>query len=107
VKGVAWAGSLTLLFSMPWMLRFAFRGTLLTLRSFGQTVWIPITLCLVSVCAGEVAFRLIAPHSLVLQLLLVALVFTVIYGVSIALRPVRQDLPPFRELFRELRVNIH
>lgn len=107
VKGVAWAGSLTLLFAMPWMLRFAFRGTLLTLRSFARTVWIPITLCLVSVGAAEVAYRTIAPHSLLLQLLLAAAVFATIYLMSIALKPVRQDLPPIKEFLRELRLRAH
>jgi O-antigen/teichoic acid export membrane protein len=105
-KGVAWGGSLTLAFAIPWMLRYAFHGTALTLRSFGQAVWVPITLCLVSVCAAEVVCRLVAPQNPLWHLLLVALVFAVTYALSIAIRPVRQDLPPFRELLSELRLSM-
>lgn len=105
-KGVAWAGAVTLLFAMPWMLRFAFHGTELTLQKLGQAVWIPITLCLVSVCASEAIHYLIMPQNLLSQLLLVALVFTVTYALSITMSPVRQDLRGFRELFSELRLNM-
>jgi len=105
-KGVAWAGSLTLLFAMPWMLRFAFRGTGLTLRSFWQAVWIPITLCMISVCAAEVVHHWIKPQRVFLQLSLVALVFTATYALSTAIRPIRQDLLTFRDLFSELRIKM-
>ena len=43
IKGVALSGSLVLLAIFPWILKFAFRGTTLTLRRLGQAILYPIS----------------------------------------------------------------
>ena len=106
VKGVAWAGSLTLMCAIPWMLRYAFQGTELTLWRLGKAVFLPIALCLTGTCVAELSLRMIAPRQLTIQLLVCALGFVLTYAISIAIRSIRQDLSSFRELFSELRFSL-
>ena len=79
IKGVALSGSLVLLAMFPWILKFSFRGTNLTLRRLGQAILCPISLCLAGVCLAELALHLIAPQRIVSQLLVTALGFAAGY----------------------------
>jgi PST family polysaccharide transporter len=103
VKGVAWAGSLTLACVVPWMLHSSFKGTDITLTRLGQAILIPILLCLTGVGVAELGKYLVVPQSLGARLLVAALSFAGTYALSIAIRPVREELFSFRELLGELR----
>ncbi len=99
IKGVALSGSLVLLAIFPWILKFSFRGTNLTLQRLGQTILYPISLCLAGVCLAELALHLIAPQRIVSQLLVTALGFVGGYSLSLLIPPVRQEIISIRRLF--------
>ena len=57
IKGVALSGSVVLVGILPWILKFAFRGTTLTLQRLGRLSMCPIVLCL-----GGVSLAWLALH---------------------------------------------
>jgi O-antigen/teichoic acid export membrane protein len=101
IKGVALSGSLILLAIFPWILKFSFRGTSLTLQSLRQATLYPISLCVAGVCLAELALYLIAPQRIVSQLLVTALGFAVCYSLSLLIPPIREEVMSFRTLFGE------
>src|SRR5271157_6534793 len=103
IKGVAMSGSLVFVGIFPWMLKYVFRGTGLTLLRLGRAIVCPISLSIAGVALGECALHLIAPRGIVTQLLVVALGFAVAYSLSLLLAPVRQEAMSLRGLFNELR----
>ncbi len=103
IKGVALSGSLVLVAMLPWMLRFTFRGTHLTLKRLGRALLIPVLLCLVGVFFAELALQLIAPQRTFSELLVAALGFAVAYLLSALIAPVREEFMSFRKLMSELR----
>jgi PST family polysaccharide transporter len=103
IKGVALSSSLVLVGIFPWVLRYAFRGTQLTLLRLGRAILCPVSLSLAGVALGECALHLIAPQGIVLQLLVVALGFAVAYSLSALLASVRQEAMSLRRLFNEFR----
>lgn len=105
IKGVALSGSLTFVGIFPWMLRYAFRGTQLTLSRLGQAILCPISLCLVGVCSAEAALHVAAPQSIVSQLLVGAVGFAGAYLLAIPVRRIREEVMSFGRLFAELRLS--
>jgi PST family polysaccharide transporter len=103
IKGVALSGSLVLLAILPWMLKFAFRGTNLTLERLGRALLYPIALCLAGVFLAELALHLIAPQRIFSQLPVVALSFAAAYSLSAFIPPVREEIMSLRKLSSELR----
>ncbi len=103
IKGVALSGSLVLLAILPWILKFAFRDTNLTLQRLGRALVCPVAPCLVAVFVAELALHLIAPQSMGLQLLIVALAFAVAYSLSALVPQVRKEIMSFKKLLNELR----
>jgi O-antigen/teichoic acid export membrane protein len=101
IKGVALSGSLVLLGMFPWILKFSFRGTELTLRRLGQAILYPISLCLAGVCLAELALRLIGPQRIVWQFLVTALGFAAGCLLSALIRPLREEVMSLRKLFGE------
>lgn len=99
IKGVALSGSLALLGAFPWILKFSFRGTNLTLRRLGLAILCPIALCLAGVGMAETALRLIAPHGIFYELLTTAFGFAVGYLLSLLMPPVRREFASLRRLF--------
>jgi PST family polysaccharide transporter len=100
IKGVALSGSLVLLAIFPWILRFSFNGTNLTLQRFGQAIVYPLAVCLAGICSAKLAVRLIAPHRPVSQLLVIALGLTVGYALAVLIPQVRQEVMSLKGLFR-------
>jgi O-antigen/teichoic acid export membrane protein len=98
IEGVAFSGSLVLIGIFPWVLNFTFRGTLLTVRRLGRAIVWPISLCFAGVIVAEVVLYFIAPRSIPLQLLVVALAFAGVYSLSALIRPVRQEAMALRKL---------
>jgi O-antigen/teichoic acid export membrane protein len=103
IKGVALSGSLVQLCILPWMLRFAFRGTNLTLRRLGRALLYPIALSFAGVLLAELALRLIGSEGIFSQLLVVALSFVAAYSFSALIPPVREEIMALRKLSNELR----
>ena len=103
IKGVALSGSLVLLGTLPWMLKFAFRGTQLTLLRIGRALLFPVALSIASVLLGELALQLIRPERIFSKLLVTALSFAVAYLLSAFLPAVREEIMSLRKLSTELR----
>jgi O-antigen/teichoic acid export membrane protein len=101
IKGVALSGSLVLLAIFPWILRFTFRGTDLTLQRLGQAILYPIAVCFTGVCLTELALHLIVPKGIVPPLLVTASGFAACYSLSLLIPPVRAEVLSLRELFGE------
>ena len=105
IKGVALTGSLVLLATLPWILKFAYRGTDLTLPRLGRAIMYPISLALAGVLLAELALHLIAPQSIVAQLMVAALGFAVASLLSALIPPVREEAMSLRRLFNEMRLS--
>jgi O-antigen/teichoic acid export membrane protein len=105
IKWVALSGSVVLLAILPWILKFTFNGTKLSLRRLGRAVLYPILLCLAGVASAEIALYLIAPQRIISQLLVAALGFAVAYSLSALIPRVREEVMSFKELFSELRLS--
>jgi PST family polysaccharide transporter len=101
IKGVALFGALVLLAIFPWILRFSFHGTQLTLLRFGKAILYPISACLAGVCTGEVALHMIAPERIVIQLLVTALSFAVGCSFSLVIPSIRREVISLGALFRK------
>jgi len=102
IKTVALAGSLALLAILPWILRVAFRGTTLTLRRLGGALLCPVSLSLAGILFAKIALWMISPKHILHQLLIAALGFAAVYGVSAFLPRVREEVRSFRNLWGTL-----
>jgi O-antigen/teichoic acid export membrane protein len=105
IKGVALSYSLVLLAILPWILKFTFRGTDLTLQRLGRALLYPVSLSLAAVFLGELALRLVGPKHTLSQLLVVTLGFAAAYSLSALIPAVREEIMSFRKLFSELRLS--
>jgi PST family polysaccharide transporter len=105
IKGVALSGSLVSLVILPWTLKFAYRGTNLTLQGAGRALLYPVALCLVGVFLAELALSLISAERTFSQLLVVALSFAAVYSLSSLIPPVREEMLSLRKLWSELRLS--
>jgi O-antigen/teichoic acid export membrane protein len=101
IKGVALSGSVVLVALSSWILKFAFRGTHLTLRRLGGAIACPISLCLGGVLLAECALHLIAPPTVVAQLLVAALGVAASYSLSALIPAVRKEAMSLRKLLDE------
>jgi PST family polysaccharide transporter len=104
IRFVALSGSLVLLGLSPWILKFSFRETNLTLQRLGQAILCPISVCLAAGLLAELASYLIAPQRLVSQLMVVTLGFGAGYSLAMLVPPVRKELVSLRQLLKELRL---
>jgi O-antigen/teichoic acid export membrane protein len=99
IKGVALSGSLALLAMFPWILKFSFRGTNLTLSRLGRAILYPIAVSLSGVGVTELALHMIGPEGVLSPLLVTALGFLTCYSLSLLLPPIRTEVMAVRELF--------
>ena len=104
IKGVALSGSVVLVGIFPWILKYAFRDTSLTLQRLGQAILCPIALSLAGVFSGELALRFFAPQARVLQLSVAALGFAAAYALSALVPRVRKEVCSFKDLLGEMRM---
>ncbi len=103
IKGVALSGSLVLIAMLPWILRYTFRGTQLTLRRLGGALLCPISLSLAGIVFGEFTLHLFARKDTIPQLLAAASGFAVAYGLSLLVPTIREEVLSLRKLFTEMR----
>ena len=102
IKGVALSGSLIFVGSFPWILKYAFRGTILTLQRLGQAILCPTLLGLAGILSSKLALHLIAPQRVVSQLLVAALGFAAAYLLAPLIPRVREEVSSFIELARQV-----
>lgn len=105
IKGVALSGSLVFLAIFPQVLKYAFRGTDLTLRRLGHAILHPISLCVISVVLAELALHVVGPQGILPKLLVTSLSFVAGSSVLIAIPSMRQELMALKGLLRELRLS--
>jgi O-antigen/teichoic acid export membrane protein len=104
IKGVALSASLMQLAILPWILKYTFRGTDLTLQRLGQAMLYPSSLCLIGVAFAELALRLVAPQLIASQFLVVTVGFGAAYLLSMFVPSVREEIFSLWKLLNELRL---
>jgi len=104
IKGVALSGSLILLASLPWILKYAFQGTILTLPSVGRAALCPVSTSLIAVLFAELALHYTAPDRIFLQLFVSAGMFTLTLLFCVLLPPVKREVMSLNKLANELRL---
>jgi PST family polysaccharide transporter len=103
IKSVALCYSVVMLAILPWMLRYAFRGTPLTLTNLAKALAYPTVVGLSGILVAEFSLQLFKPEKALTQLLAVGIGFLVTYLSAALIRPVRQEILSFRKLLTELR----
>jgi PST family polysaccharide transporter len=92
IKGVALSGSLTLVAIFPWILKFTYRGTSLTLGRLGKAMLCPALLSLLAVGSAEAVSDLFGPSTIAIRLLRSALAFAGPYLLSAFIPTVRKEV---------------
>jgi O-antigen/teichoic acid export membrane protein len=105
IKGVALSGSLTLILILPWMLKFSFHGTKLTLQRLGRALMFPIALSVAGVFLAELVLHLIGPERTFWQLLIIAASFAATYSLSALIPSVREEIMSLKKLSSEFRLS--
>lgn len=98
IKGVALSGSLAFVGIFPGIIKFAIRGSDLTLLRLGQAILWPIVICLGGILLSELGLHLIAAPHVVSQLSITAIGFALAYMLSTLIASVRQEVVFLREL---------
>ena len=99
IKGVALCGSLVLLGIMPALLKYSFRGTLLTLHGLGQSVLCPIAVSLAGIGAAEIILHWYCPQGMLARLAVTGGSFALGCAFTLLATPVRRELLAHRALF--------
>ena len=103
IKWVALSLSLVLLAILPWILKFSFRGTELTLQRLGRALLYPVSVSLLGILSAEFTLHLIPPQRVLSQLMVAALGFALAYALAALIPPVRREIMSFRSLLSDLR----
>ncbi len=98
IDGVALCYSVTLLIALPWVSRYTFQDTNLTLHRLGRALLYPMLVSLVAVLFAEASLLIVAPQREVSALLTVILSFAGIYSLSAFIPAVREEVLSFRNL---------
>jgi len=98
ITGVALCGSLALLALLPFILRFTFQDTFLSLSALGRIVVYPVFLSIAGIVSAKLALHFFAPERILVQLLVEALGFSAAYLLAALLPQVREEASCFKEL---------
>ncbi|MGH9688367.1 MAG: lipopolysaccharide biosynthesis protein [Candidatus Acidiferrales bacterium] len=104
IKWVAASYSIVLLAALPWILRYSFRGTNITLRGLGKALVYPVTPCLAGVIVAELSMRFVDPTRMVSEFLVAILSFAATYSLSVLIPSAREELVALKRLSSELRL---
>jgi O-antigen/teichoic acid export membrane protein len=102
IKGVALSYSIAFVVALPWILKFVFRGTSLTIGRVGRAVACPVVLCCAGVVFSEIILRVCQPSGLAAQFLLIGLGFALTYLIAALIPSVRQQALSFSGVVKEL-----
>lgn len=105
IRGVALSGSLTFLVLFPWVLKYSFVGTEITLRRVGRAVLCPVVLSLVGVGVAELFLRFLSPPRVSGQILLAAASFIAGCLLAMLVAPVRNELMSLKSLLGSSRLH--
>jgi PST family polysaccharide transporter len=105
IKGVALCGSLVFLALLPWIFRFSFRGTNLTLQRLGRAIVFPISLSLSGVASATLSLNILTPQTASLHILIAAFSFAIGYLLPISIPRVRREITDLRSVLSELRLS--
>jgi O-antigen/teichoic acid export membrane protein len=100
IKGVALMGSAVLMSMLPWVLKFTYRGTVLTLEGLGRVVLCPVLLCIGSIALAKVILNLWSPPEAPLQLVVIGLCFAAVYAIAFLIPAARNDFMTILSVFR-------
>jgi PST family polysaccharide transporter len=103
IGGVALSYSITLLAILPWILKYSFRGTNLTLQRLARAIMYPVLLVVVSILFTELVLHIISPQRELSKFLITVLGFAAAYSFSSLIPSVREEFLSFRNLMSELR----
>lgn len=103
IRGVALSSALVLLAALPWALKFAFRGTSLTLQQVGQAIVWPVLLSISGVGVAEIALHRLVPQGIFPQLAVATMSFAVVGLVSVLIPAMRKEILSFRAVLSDLR----
>jgi PST family polysaccharide transporter len=104
IKGVALSSSLVLVTILPWILKYTFRGTHLTIQRLGQALMYPVSLSLVGVFLAELFLHILNPEKILWEFLVAAMGFAVAYSLSAFISPIREEILSFKGELSELRL---
>jgi PST family polysaccharide transporter len=105
IKGVAFSLSFTLLCTIPWILKFAFHATNLTLSRLFHAIVRPILLAVTGALFAKLALYYLNPQGAIPQLVVAALSFLAIYSVSALIPSFREEFKTFKKVLAELRLS--
>jgi PST family polysaccharide transporter len=103
IKGVALCYSLVLLAILPWILKYTFRDTNLSLQRLGAVIVDPILLALVSISVAELLLHVTSLDRPIPRLVAILLCFAVVYSASSLVPRIRVQVSAFKDLIREMR----
>ena len=103
IKGVALCYSLVLLTILPWILKYTFRDTDLSLGRLGRVVVYPISLSLVAASLGEILTHVLSPGREVPMLVVILLCFAAVYSMASLIPRIRREVASFKDLIGEMR----
>ena len=102
IKGVALSGSLALIGIFPWILKFTFRGTALTLRRLAHSIKYPIAATLSGVIGAEAIVHLAGTqHSMIQQLSMTGIGFGLGFASVLLIPSIRRELMSLRNLLND------
>jgi PST family polysaccharide transporter len=102
IRAVALSYSVALLAILPFVIKYCFQGTTLTLRRLARAIMYPVLLVMVSILLTEFALYAISPHRDFLKVLIIGLGFAAAYSLSWAIPSIREEVSSFKNLMHEL-----
>lgn len=101
IKGVALSGSIVLLVTLPWRLKYSFYGTNLTLHRLWRALLCPISVCLFAIVVAELALFVTSPQRIISQLLIAALGVAVGYSLAVFIPSIRREVLSLKNALSE------
>lgn len=105
IKGVALSGSLMLLAIFPWVLKYSFQGTELTLAALGRSIACPTATCLAGIAVSEIVLKATKPGSIGLQLAMAAAGCALGWVASMVFPQIRKEVMALKVLFTKSRLS--
>jgi len=100
IKGVALTGSLVMVGMLPWILRFSFKGTDLTLSRVFSAIINPLAVSSFCVLISEAVLGSLKVYQGLPQLIIAMICFATICCMSLMFEPIRAEIMAFRDLLR-------
>lgn len=103
IRGVALSGSIVFALVFPWVLKYSYEGTTLTLRRLFRVILLPVAVAVAGVCLAKCGMYLLRPEKIPAQLLVAAAAFVAVFLASLLVRPVREEIVSIRAMFAKHR----